>query len=733
MKRTFRIISGTWLAAGLLIAGATVSCTKDRTEPDIPAPGRMTRSQQADLIASLGYDTGDLIKLDDGYLVEGDIWLTDAWLAEAGEWLQTRLTQLGAGQLVSQAYQNKLYMNIYSTNSPNIFWNRPTEEAIDQWNNIDAKCYIDIAKDYSGMRQEISIVFAGKWDFDNSTKTLIKVTPPGFDGKPGRIVINSDHLSLPRFDATNWTDEAYLKKARGLIMHAIGHALGLGHTLTTSTNTDLDSEWGTQISGTTSYDNASIMRRETNPLSWSGFSAADRKDIPIAFPVPDLEPGSIEAKKTIRQIGGTFSIYSRADASGGDKITYRWEKKTGDRWVALDGQTDKDLVGAPVPQELTSEYRRQAANEFATDYSNVCTVTNEMYLPLTAGRIEEEVVVDIASPDASFSIASLEAARCPRSAVTYLWEKSSGNGWTAIPDSNTASFTGAVPAVFRTIYRRTASCAHESSCSNECVVYNKAFLDGGAIPDSIEIHKNGFVLELKIPSIKPATDETCSYTWEYFNNGTWNKCGFGEEFHSIRTGGPVAFSRRTRLLRRADTVFGPAYTAECVLIDYAIPEDTSLGTHSDKQLDLGRFDTSFTTSALIDTSGPDFRDYDRFNTGGNDAFLKLEITEKMMVDIQTAALPMGVWLDVWRSDPFEVTFSGNGLNSPLLNHLPSSNIIPFPSFDDPNNPPVSLMFEPGEYELHLQGLKATNGGTTNGVIYIIIRGTTAPQITPLRP
>lgn len=100
--------------------------------------------QDIALISSLGYDIADIEKTDDGYLVEGDIWLTDEWLEETGQQPQTRLTQHNKGYLISQQYQNKLYMNVGNLTSSSALWTNPATNAIAQWNAV-AKCYISIS------------------------------------------------------------------------------------------------------------------------------------------------------------------------------------------------------------------------------------------------------------------------------------------------------------------------------------------------------------------------------------------------------------------------------------------------------------------------------------------------------------------------------------------------------------------------------------------------------------
>ena len=137
--------------------------------------------QDIALISSLGYDIADIEKTDDGYLVEGDIWLTDEWLEEAGQQPQTRLTQHNKGYLISQQYQNKLHMNVGNLTSSSALWTNPATNAIAQWNAV-AKCYISISNTSGSNLQEIKIKFENKSSFGNSTAKLMKVTPPSERG-----------------------------------------------------------------------------------------------------------------------------------------------------------------------------------------------------------------------------------------------------------------------------------------------------------------------------------------------------------------------------------------------------------------------------------------------------------------------------------------------------------------------------------------------------------------------
>lgn len=316
-----------WIPGILFVAVSLTSCQK--ADPQMNnSSEQMSEQMKQDiaLISSLGYDIADIEKTDDGYLVEGDIWLTDEWLEEAGQQPQTRLTQHNKGYLISQQYQNKLHMNVGNLTSSSALWTNPATNAIAQWNAV-AKCYISISNTSGSNLQEIKIKFENKSSFGNSTAKLMKVTPPSSDGKPGSVTLNADCTFLP--DVNNLFDSKVQNNAMYLIMHAIGHSLGLGHSLRNGQLIGDDEDWGTPSNGTSQYDNKSIMTKETSPISWTGFSTQDKRELSLIFPIPGFTAGSIEETKTISQTTGVFSINSVKDASGGTgTIIYAWEKKS---------------------------------------------------------------------------------------------------------------------------------------------------------------------------------------------------------------------------------------------------------------------------------------------------------------------------------------------------------------------------------------------------------------------
>lgn len=716
-----------WLPCLLLLAGTLSSCQKTDGEMDDDPSSRMSRQMKQDIefISTLGYDVSDIEKADDGYLVEGDIWLTAEWLADAKQQRpETRLSKHTGGSLVAQQYQNKLYVDMSNFTVVSSLWTGPVVNAINQWNSL-SKCYIDIINVTGGDRQELKITFKDKSSFGNNSQKLMKVTPPTFDGKPGSVMLNKDCTYLPNYDVLQSSPD----KAAYLIMHAIGHALGLGHTLRTGQVDSDDEDWGTTIGGTPAYDEKSIMVRETASLLWTGFSSTDKTYIPKVFPEPDkpaLTAGAIEEKKTLNQSSGTFSINSVSDATGGvAQITYAWERKEGQRWAAVSGQTGKNLSKAPFPAALTSEYRRKATDGKTTVYSNTCVVTNNKYKPLTPGKIEQTVLLDTQNPADQLTVASVTTAVCPRGTVTYTWEIKQGETWTELSAASGESLTVAAPMAFMTVYRRKAVCDHESSYSNECTVYNKPFFDAGAIAELVEMNKTAFDNGFTISSQRDASGPEPQYQWEIYRDGTWvNYTDYRATDASLEAW-ILHYSAKFR--RRVSSPFGDAFTNECTAVNYAFREDPLAGTDpSDLAVQMGPYNSDFERLEVFDTRGEHFQDLDMATLCGKDAFMDLILTRPMLVEFKTASPVMSVMFSVWSDDAGKYYY----FDHPFI--PVGENWNEFPSFDrdEDYSKVVALSLPAGTYRVQVQGRKYYNAGIVDQLIGLRIRGTVGPVPPP---
>ena len=224
--------------------------------------------QEADiyLIGQMGYDTSAVSVTERGYVVEGDILLRHEYLAELKTIEPTRQTQDVSRNVVSA---EKRTINIVTSGVLDYY--DAIQEAIDYWNQ-KAQCAITFATSGAG-----EIVISAEYNSDNDDTSLMFVTPPDFSGNPGSVIINLSCTCRPGTGTT---------QARDMILHAIGHAIGFGHTACAA---DSNPE-GFPIPGLNSIDEKSIMTKETNPLRWSGFSENDIKAFKAVYPLDEPEP-----------------------------------------------------------------------------------------------------------------------------------------------------------------------------------------------------------------------------------------------------------------------------------------------------------------------------------------------------------------------------------------------------------------------------------------------------------
>lgn len=293
------------------------SCVNDEGN-QVQTPQQAKQERDLYLIRQMGYDVSDIRQAEDGYIVEGDIWLTQRHLDEFDQAKQTRHSFNWEDQEVSKDRQT---INITVSGWR---YNNDVARAMDYWNAV-ANCNITFATNGSG-----SINLTEEYDSDPSK--LLLVNPPSF-GNPGNIIVNMNCSYLP----DPGTDQAL-----GMIVHAIGHSIGFGHTnVRIGENVEEGFYW---LPGTETADPKSIMTKETNPLSWTGISQSDIVAFNIKYPKdkpePEPEP-DFATMEWIKDSGMAINFKSSNFDSGTvnvpQQIVY-----TGSRWSA-DG-LDKDNV-----------------------------------------------------------------------------------------------------------------------------------------------------------------------------------------------------------------------------------------------------------------------------------------------------------------------------------------------------------------------------------------------------
>lgn len=258
-QRLFGYFSGFLLSLSLFSG----SCTKSTTDDSLPASVSNRLTADKELLAFLGYDTSDLIRLDTCYIVEGDICITDRLILDICNERRTRHTYSQWPHTVQQKNRT-IRIGIEGTSIDRSI----VSDALRYWNE-EIKCGLYFLEDTP---------YDTKIEFTSSTNPaggVESAEPPTSDGKPGSK-INVFYQSSAYFQA-NATQKKYL------IVHALGHTVGFGHTPATLAEYTATPP-GSQIRGTIDYDPKSIMVKPASTLKWSGVSKFDKEAFQKFYP-----------------------------------------------------------------------------------------------------------------------------------------------------------------------------------------------------------------------------------------------------------------------------------------------------------------------------------------------------------------------------------------------------------------------------------------------------------------
>ena len=263
------------IVIGVLFMGT--ACVRQGNPDAAKSPEQLQYERAVYLIKEMGYDISDIRSAANGYIVEGDILLTQRHLDEFESRVQTRQNFNQYWLTVSKDNQ-KIQIN---SAFPYVDFSLDCLDAIQYWNE---KSQCSIVLSGAGGNSIIDIITEpfktvdGYEDFN----TLMLVTPPTSDGYPGSIKINSQSSYLPKPST---------EQAKYMILHAVGHAIGFTHTLRDPNDGGDQSpeEYGVLIEGTDYYDAKSIMVKESHS-GWSGFSENDIKAFKAVYPTDEPEP-----------------------------------------------------------------------------------------------------------------------------------------------------------------------------------------------------------------------------------------------------------------------------------------------------------------------------------------------------------------------------------------------------------------------------------------------------------
>lgn len=262
MRKILFLLSGSllWLLS---------ACVRDEGSAEEMAQRGVVAPDVITVIEGMGFDVSDLKMVEGGYLVEGDIVLTQQHIDYYMNAPKTRISQNRYRNVVGQDKLPNLRVEYTSEDFSQFDPLIPCAKAMGYWNTYSG-CNVFLS-DYEG-----EAVLRVSFRHLDTPDQLMQVTYPSPLGDPGSVVINLDCEYFPEH---NSEQEMYM------MLHAFGHALGFAHDPTFG---DLDG--GVYIKDVPQGDAESIMARATNPLSWSGFSLYDLWGFQTVYPIPLPEP-----------------------------------------------------------------------------------------------------------------------------------------------------------------------------------------------------------------------------------------------------------------------------------------------------------------------------------------------------------------------------------------------------------------------------------------------------------
>ena len=268
--------------------GTLMSCTRE----NLDGPGNPVIDDRISFLRDLGFVTADIIRVDSGYVIDGDIFLTN----QDVDLLMQKQARVGTSFLISP--QNQTNIKVWADNLES-GWNTALTQAIAEW-NASPNSTINFTTGSSG-NYNIRVRMVPSL---SPTTTIANALLPSAGNAGSLIQINA---------LQNWRP---ISSKKLILMHELGHTIGFVHTDTW--NSELLSYKPTFVNGTASAsDYGSLMNSAFNAVT-ATITLYDRYLLSLTY--PEYPP-----------LTGTHAIYRYHNHNNNDHFyTQNWSELAGD-------------------------------------------------------------------------------------------------------------------------------------------------------------------------------------------------------------------------------------------------------------------------------------------------------------------------------------------------------------------------------------------------------------------